>query len=90
MKAKLNNTDVQRRYQQVTTCSGYALSDDYVGVAINPLQMILCLVLAAILLAVTFILEPLNFWLCISLTALILAGLAVLLGGNTIEKRHLH
>ena len=89
MTAKLNNTDVQRRYQQVTTCSGYALSDDYVGVAINPLQMILCLVLAAILLAVTFILEPLNFWLCISLTALILAGLAVLLGGNTIEKRHL-
>ncbi len=89
MKAKLNNTDVQRRYQQVTTCTGYALSDDYIGVAINPLQMLLCLVIAVLLLAVTFIFKPFNFWLCISITALILAGLAVLLGGNTIEKRHL-
>lgn len=89
MKAKLTNTDVQRRYQQVTTCTGYALQDDFVGIAINPLQLIFCLVIAAILLAVTFLLQPLNFWLCISITTLVLAGLAVLLGGNTIEKRHI-
>lgn len=88
MKAKLTNTDVHRRYQQVTTCTGYALKDDFVGIAINPLQLIFCLVVAAVLLAVTFLLQPLNFWLCISITALALAGLAILLGGNTIEKRH--
>ena len=89
MKAKLKNVEVERRYQQVTTCAGYALTDDFVGVAINPLQMILCIILSAILLAVTFLLTPINFWLCLSITALLLAGLAILLGGNTIEKRHL-
>ena len=89
MKAKLTNTDVQRRYQQVTTCTGYSLKDDFVGIAINPMQLIFCLVVAAVLLAVTFLVQPLNFWLCISITALVLAGLAVLLGGNTIEKRHI-
>lgn len=89
MKAKLTNTDVQRRYQQVTTCTGYSLKDDFVGIAINPMQLIFCLVVAAVLLAITFLVQPLNFWLCISITALVLAGLAVLLGGNTIEKRHI-
>lgn len=89
MKAKLKNSDVHRRYQQVTTCTGYSLQEDFVGIAINPLQLIFCLIIAAALLAATFIWQPLNFWLCISITTLILAALAIILGGNTIEKRHL-
>ena len=88
MKAKLNNADVHRRYQQVTTCTGYSIKDDFIGVAINPLQMSLCIALAVILLGVTFIVQPLNFWLCIAITTLVLAVLAIILGGNTIEKRH--
>ena len=89
MKLKVNNAEVQRRYRQVTTCTGYALKEEFAGVAINPLQLAVCLVLAVVLLAVTFIIQPFNFWLCIAITTLILGGLALLLGGNTIEKRHL-
>lgn len=76
-KARVKQSEVSRNLTNVTTQHGYAINDHFSDTSVTPAQLVTAIIVAAVLLFVTFFLHPVSFWLDILVTVAVLVFLAL-------------
>lgn len=86
-KAQIKQSEVKRNLTYVTTQHGYQINDHFSDTSVTPSQLVGAVLIAAVLLFVTFFFMPLNFWVDMLITLVVLVFLALAWSDINISRR---
>ncbi len=86
-KAQIKQSEVKRNLTYVTTQHGYQINDHFSDTSVTPLQLGGAILMAAVLLFITFFFTPFNFWFDMVVTLAILVFLAFAWSDISISRR---